>query len=173
MKKYFLKSTKEEIKVGNKIQLKKKMNTFYGEGILTTDVTVTEKILKKLISDGFVYIQEENGNVVNHKALKPYISEFARKSNLSLFEAYITLLYILEISPRAYLATITEIIAEVKNANKEPGKYCWYLFPLYNYKPIQIAGNPTTVTAFYNEEDAREAYNLLLPVVKNILIDGK
>lgn len=55
MKKYFLKKNKQEVKLGDEIKMETPVDTSYGKGVATVIVTVTEAILKKLISDGFVY----------------------------------------------------------------------------------------------------------------------
>lgn len=172
MKKYFLTKDNQEIGVGDKITLTKPVNTSYGVGKLVTEVRVTEDTLEKLVKDGFVKVEESDEAEGMFERLKPYIMEIAKKSHIAFPTACGMLDVVLETSPKAHLQLLIETIAEVKNRDKEPGKDTWYLNPLTNYKPIQIVGNPTTATVFYEAGDAVEAHRTLLPFTKDIL-DGE
>lgn len=172
MKKYFLTENNQELKVGDEIRLTKPVNTSYGEGMVVTEIKVTESILEKLVGDGFVRVEESDKSGGTVEKLKPYIKEIARKNHINFPVACAMLGAVLEVSPKAHLQLLAETIAEVKNRDKEPGKDTWYLDPLVNYKPVQIAGNRATATVFYEAGDALEAHRTLLPFIKGIL-DGK
>lgn len=175
MKKYFLTKNNQELKVGDKITLTKPVTTSYGEGMVMTEIRVTEDILEKLVKDGFVRVEEPNefegmaeGMV---ERLKPYIRRIARKNHIDFPTACTLLGAMLAVSPKAHLQLLVETIAEVKNRGKEPGENTWYLNPLTSYKPVQIEGNPTTATVFYDALDALEAHGVLLPFIKDIMLN--
>ena len=172
MKKYFLTKNNQELKVGDKIKLTKPVNTSYGKGMVVTEIKVTENILEKLVEDGFVRVEEPDESESMVERLKPYIRKIARKNHIDFPTACTMLSVMLEVSPKAHLQLLVETIAEVKNRDKEPGKDTWYLNPLTSYKPVQIVGNPTTATVFYEAGDALEAHRTLLPFIKDIL-DGE
>lgn len=172
MKKYFLTKNNQELKVGDKIKLTKLVDTSYGEGMTVIEIKVTENTLEKLVKDGFVRVEEPDESEGMVEKLKPYIRKIARKNHINFPAACAMLSSVLEVSPKAHLQLLVEAIAEVKNRDKEPGKYTWYLNPLISYKPISIVGNPTTAIVFYEEGDALEAHRTLLPFIKDIL-DGE
>lgn len=170
MKKYFLKKNNQEIKVGDKIQLSRTVNTSYGEGVVTTDLEVSEEILERLIHDDFVEVREEKSegeSVV--EGLKPFIRRIARKNNLDFPATCAMLQVILEVNPKAHFQLMVDVIAEVKNRGKEAGKETYYLNPLSSFKPVLIIGNPNSATVFYSAEDALEAHRLLLPFIRDIV----
>lgn len=172
MKKYFLTKNNKEVMVGDKITLTKTVDTPYGEGIMMTEIKVTEDILEKLVEDGFVRVEEPDEAEGIIERLKPYIRRIARKNHIDFPIACAMLGTVLNVSPRAHLQLLIEAIAEVKNRGKKSGKDIWYLNPLASYKPVRIIGNPTTATVFYKAEDALEAHKTLLPFIKGIL-DGE
>lgn len=169
MKKYFLTKNNQELKVGDKITLTKPVDTSYGEGMVVTEIKVTEDILEKLVKDGFVRVEEPDESEGMVERLKPYIRKIARRNHIDFPTACVMLGAVLKVSPKAHLQLLVDTIAEVKNRGKESGKDTWYLHPLASYKPVRIAGNPTTATVFYEAGDALEAHRTLLPFIKDIL----
>lgn len=75
MKKYFLTKNNQELKVGDKIKLTKPVNTSYGEGMVVTEIKVTENTLEKLVEDGFVRVEEPNESEGMVERLLPFIKD--------------------------------------------------------------------------------------------------
>lgn len=173
MKKYFLKESNQEVKVGNKIQLVRTVDTSYGKGKVTTDVYVSEKILAKLIKDGFVRVEEEKSELeLTAERLKPYIKKIADKCGTSFATACVMIDTLAETYPKVAIQLFIDTIAETKNRGKSVEKpYC--LNPVDHYKPtICYTTNSGFMTMFCNKEDATDTYKLLYPYIKE-LFNGK
>lgn len=179
MKKYFLKKNGQELKIGDKVQLTKSVNTSYGEGKVITEVAIdSEEILDRLVNDGFVGVEQaepehEEGAEALLARLKPYIRRIGRKNDLDYPTTCAMLNAVLHVSPKAHLQMLIESIAEVKNRDKHAGKSVYYLNPISSFKPVEIIGNPNSATVFFDAADALEAHSLLLPFIKDLMLNGK
>lgn len=172
MKKYFLKESKQEIAVGQTIELCTPITTSYGRGVVTTEVEVTESVLKKLISDGFVVEEdleeEEIKQVIS--SLRPYVKNIAKKIGIDYNSAYM-FLGLLTQHPLTHLTMLIEAMADTMNSDKTMGDSCFFLHPLKGFTPIKVKQSHIP-GLFYDEADAHKAYNILRPII-NQLLSGK
>lgn len=178
MKKYFLKSNGQELKVGQVIELSVPVETSYGKGMAVTKVIVTEKTLTKLIADEFVIevdpTQEAMKTALNE--ITPPLRALAAKANIDLTHAYMVCALLFDMSPTAHLSLLIESLAFTRNKGKViQNDVVWWLHPGQGYNPSRItANNPLTNRGpvFYDYKDAIEAYNILQPLIKEFF-DGK
>ena len=168
MKKYFLKESKQEIAVGQTIELTTPVTTSYGEGVATTEVKVTESVLKKLISDGFVVEEDPEKEQVEQVIVKlrPYIKKLAKRVGISYSSAYV-LLGMLAKYPMAHLTMLIEIMAASMNEGKTAGNSCFVLHPIHDFIPCRVRRH--IPGSFYSEADATNAYNILKPFITAFL----
>lgn len=176
MKKYFLRDNKQEVKLGDKVDLFTTTDTPYGEGRTTVVVTLTEKMLKQLIEDGLIIEKEDaTGEYDFMNGIKPYIRRFARKNGWT-FPNAITFLQLLSVlCKKAHLDVLVEMVSEAKNRGKQKGEEVYFLNALNGYYPkaVRIADVKYLPRMhFYDAKDALDARKLLLPVIEDIL-DGE
>lgn len=113
MIRYFLRNSKKEIKVGDRITISVPASTPYGQAKCEVEVVVTQDSLKQLIKDGLVTAQEER--VVTLEDYKPFIRRLARRRGITYPEALELLDDIKEVSIYAHNALLLELMAEVMN----------------------------------------------------------
>lgn len=176
MKKYFLRDNKQEVKLGDKVDLFTTTDTPYGEGRTTVVVTLTEKMLKQLIEDGLIIEKEDATSEYDFvNSIKPYIRRFARKNGLT-FPNAITFLQLLSVlCKKAHLDVLVEMVSEAKNRGKQMGEEVYFLNALNGYYPkaVRVADVKYLPSMhFYDAKDALDARKLLLPVIEDIL-DGE
>ena len=168
MTRYFLKLTGKEVNLGDTIEIVSNTTTDYGEGTLHTKITLTEKIIPKLISDGLIEIKTDFNMEVPAIIMAVY-REIAKDSGIGLFKIMRTFSLLRNISKKAYLTALIETIANKKNKGKKLGDKVYWLMPSLGYKPFPITGKiPKGVVVFVEEEDAIKAYQLLKPVIKEL-----
>lgn len=178
MKKYFLKSNGQELKVGQVIELSIPVETSYGKGMAVTKVRVTEKTLTKLIADEFVTevdsTQEAMKTALNE--ITPPLRALAAKANIDLTHAYMLCALLSDLSPTAHLSLLIESMTFTRNKGKViQNDVVWWLHPGQGYKPFRItANNPLTNRGpvFYDHKDAVDAYNILHPFIEEFF-NGK
>ncbi len=170
MKKYFLKESKQEIAVGQTIELCTPVTTSYGRGVVTTEVEVTESVLKKLISDGFVVVEEDSEEKSISQAitkLRPYIKELAKRYGITFNSAYV-LLGMVSGCPLTHLTMLIEIMADSMNKGKAFEGYCFVLNPIHDFSPRWVKRQKPVPGSFYSEEDAKTAYSILKPFIAKL-----
>ena len=113
MIRYFLRNSKQEVKVGDRITISVPTSTPYGQAKCEVEVVVTQDSLKQLIKDGLVVAQEER--VVTLEDYKPFIRRLARRSGITYPQALELLDSIKEVSIYAHNALLLELMAEVMN----------------------------------------------------------
>ena len=176
MKKFFLKEDGKEIKLGDKIQISTPVNTSYGGGIAQVKVEISPATLKKLEDDGFVTVKDDepqkNEAQIFFENMKPYLRRFARKNGMSLPACMGYFLLLSETSKRAHLLVLLETIAEVKNRDLKRGPKVYWFNPAANYM-IEVIDHPNNAVVFYSKKDALDAYELLLPLIKDLVADGE
>lgn len=179
MKKFIVKETGQEIKIGDRGVIVEKKTTPYGEGKLVTEVEITKEIIHNLIKDGIVEVKEVKSKVEKAEEFKrmfddvfPAIKKMAKDNQEPLSKVIFVLYGLLSISPKAYLNVLIESIANLKNAKAKKGKTAYTLSPVRNYEVTSFVGKSKCPIIFYSEEDAKETYNVLLPLIK-ILTDGE
>lgn len=169
MKKYFLKESKQEIAVGQTIELCTPITTSYGRGVATTEVEVTESVLKKLISDGFVVEEDSEKKAIRQAVtkLRPYIKELAKRLGISCNSTYV-LLGMVSGCPLTHLTMLIEIMADSMNNGKTFEGYCFVLNPIHDFSPRIIRKQKPVPGSFYSEEDAKTAYSILKPFIAEL-----
>lgn len=167
MKKYFLKESKQEIAVGQTIELCVPVTSSYGKGVATTEVEVTESVLKKLISDGFVVEEDSEEKSIRQAItkLRPYIKELAKRYGITFNSAYV-LLGMVSGCPLTHLTMLIEIMADSMNKGKAFEGYCFVLNPIHDFSP-RVVKKPVP-GSFYSEEDAKTAYSILKPFIAKL-----
>ena len=179
MKKFIVKETGQEIKIGDRGVIVEKKTTPYGEGELVTEVEITKETIHNLIKDGVVEVKEVKSEVEKAEEFKrmfddafPAIKKIAKDNQESLSKVIFVLHGLLSISPKAYLNVLIESIANLKNTKAKKGKTAYTLNPVRNYEVTSFVGKSKCPIIFYSEEDAKETYNMLLPLIK-ILTNGE
>ena len=73
MKKFIVKETGQEIKIGDRCTIAESKTTPYGEGKLITEVEITKETLHNLIKDGVVEVREEKTDAEKAEELKKLV----------------------------------------------------------------------------------------------------
>lgn len=173
MKKYFLKESRQEIAVGQTIELTTPVTSSYGEGVAVTKVKVTESVLKKLIRDGFVVEEDPEEEQIKQAIvnLRPYIKKLAKKMGISYNSAYMFLSMLSE-HPLTHLTMLIEAMSNSMNEGKALDSSYYILHPLYGFTPykVTIKGTSKNLTPglFYNKADADAAYHILKPFIARL-----
>lgn len=170
MKKYFLKSNGQELKVGQKIELSVPVETSYGAGVATTKVDVTEEVLTKLVADGFASEVDTQRELLKKAIDKitPSLNTLVSKVDFDTEDGYLLCALLSDLSPMAYLTILIESMALTKNQGKTKDNKVWWLNPAAGFKPTIISTNNPFVNkgpVFYNQVDAIEAANILQPFI--------
>lgn len=109
MKKFFVKSTNKEVKIGGTITLEFVTDTPFGKVTATKELEVTDKVLETLIKDDKVIMKEvkPNHNIIVAAA----ISNLANKFKCSKSDVLEILYTIREINPWAAVQLLLKEIA--------------------------------------------------------------
>lgn len=174
MVKYYLKNG-QEVKIGNTVEIQKKVDTTFGEGTATVKVPVTQASLELLIKEGFVVKKDDNEwteeKLRRHfEMLKPYIRRFARKNKMTYDDAVHALAAIFEMSPVSHIQMLLEVMSEVMNREKPKAPSMFILSPFHGFNVYctKYVRNKW-IPRFYTEEDAKNAYMLLKPFIDEIV----
>lgn len=161
MIRYFLRNSKQEVKVGDRITISVPTSTPYGQAKCEVEVVVTQDSLKQLIKDELVIAQEER--VFALEDYKPFIRRLARRSGITYPEALELLDDIKEVSMNAHNALLLELMSDVMNAHKVQPKNS--LVYTINPNGIPVTGMPSGLCYpyFILKEDADRAANLMKP----------
>lgn len=173
MKKYFLKNSDQELRIGQRVTIQKPMKTPFGMGTVQVEVVITQATLELLIKDGIVEVRDGFDAKAHWEELKPYVRRLARRMKVDLPEASSFLQSLLSLSPKAHLTLLAEVIAEVKNRRLEKGSTVYWLNPANNYSPVGMTGSYNNAIVFYSAKDALDAHRLLLPFIKELVADGE
>lgn len=157
MIKYYLKDSKQEVKVGDKITISVPTSTPYGQAKCEVNVVVTQESLKQLIRDNLVIAQEENP--INFEDYKPFIRRLARKCNITFPEAVELLDSIKSVSIYAHNILLKEMMAEVFNRGKEHKPLEYYV----NHNYVGCNTNTLPMPSFADAGDAEKALQLMKP----------
>ena len=179
MKKYIVKETGQEIKIGDRGTIVEKKTTPYGEGKLITEVKITKETLHNLIKDGVVEVREEKTDAKKAEEFKklfdsmlPAFKKLAKDNDKPFDKVLITLQDLLSFSPKTHLSVLIESMANLKNAKAKRGKNVYALDPFNDYKVCEHTGKSKCPIVFFRMEDAEETYEILYPFIK-IVKDGE
>lgn len=179
MKKYIVKETGQEIKIGDRGAIVEKKTTLYGEGKLITEVEITKETLHNLIKDGVVEVREEKTDAEKAEEFKklfdsmlPAFKKLAKDNDEPFGKVLIILQGLLSFSPKAHLSVLIESMASLKNAKAKRGKNVYALDPFNDYKVCEHTGKSKCPVVFFRMEDAKETYEMLYPFIK-IIKDGE
>ncbi len=157
MIKYYLKDSKQEVKVGDRVTISVPASTPYGQAKCEVNVVVTQESLKQLVKDNLVITQEENP--INFEDYKPFIRRLARKCNITFPEATKLLDSIKSVSIYAHNMLLKEMMAEVFNRGKKRRPLEYYVN--HNYVGCNTSNLP--MPSFVDREDAEKALQLMKP----------
>jgi hypothetical protein len=170
MKKYFLKSNGQEIKLGQKIELSVPVETSYGKGTATTKLVVTDETLIQLIEDGFVV--EKDSLKSARKEIMPCLKPLSAKVNLSTIHTSMLCEILYDMSPKTHLQLLIEGIATTKNKGKhikDNTVYCMTPFDVFHVVAVDYSPKiAKSAVVFYDQKDAIEAYHMLSPFINNL-----
>ena len=175
MKKYIVKETGQEIKIGDRGTIVEKKTTPYGEGKLITEVKITKETLHNLIKDGVIEVREDKKAEEFKKlvdSMFPAFKKLAKDNDEPFGKVLITLQSLLSFSPKTHLSVLIESMANLKNAKAERGKNVYALDPFNDYKVCEHTGKSNCPVVFFRMEDAKETYEMLYPFIK-IIKDGE
>lgn len=170
MKKYFLKSNGQELKVGQVIELSVPVETSYGKGTATTKLVVTEENLTQLIQDEFVVEKDSLKEAI--KEIMPCLKPLSAKVSLDTIHAVMLCEVLYNMSPKAHLQLLIEGIATIKNKGKhikDNTVYC--MTPFDGFHVVAIDYSPKLVkgaTVFYDNKDALVAYQMIKPFIEDL-----
>lgn len=175
MKKYIVKETGQEIKIGDRGTIVEKKTTPYGEGKLITEVKITKETLHNLIKDGVVEVREEKTDAEKAEEFEklldniiPAFKKLAKDNDEPFDKVLITLQGLLSFSPKTHLSVLIESIANLKNAKAKRGKNVYALNPFNDYKVCEHTGKSKCPIVFFRMEDAKETYEMLYPLIKTV-----
>lgn len=165
MKKYILKSTGKEVKIGDVVDFSFVVKTVFGEEKVVQKVKVTEDTVNHLISAGLI---KEATELIKNE-IKPLFRKIARNLDLSLPEAELFVAVIHDVSPYAAYQLLLEQALKKINTGKDLSKYKWFYFvnPNMDIRTCQNGGN-YNVPVFISEEDAQKALNLVEDYFKSV-----
>lgn len=177
MKKYFLKSNGQELKVGQWIDLSVPVETSYGKGKAITRVKVTEKTLAKLVEDEFVEVRSNEEALKDAlKKVTPFLKALTAKANMDISHAYMLCALVSDMSPMAHLTLLIESLACARNKGKLiKNDVVWWLHPGQGYKPTGMSSSNPLVNrgpVFYDQKDANDAYDMIHPFIEEFF-NGK
>lgn len=161
MKKYILKETGEEVKMGSTLSVTIKVQTLFGEAKCVKKVVINENTLKLLMSEGLVEVQENK--------IKSLFRRIARKLEMTLDDAEVFVGFIYDVSPYIACQLLLEQASKKFNNGKDLSKYKWFYFvnPNMDIRTCQNGGN-YNVPVFISEEDAQKALNLVENYFKSV-----
>ena len=162
MKKYRIKSTGEEVNIGDRVSVCKTQKTSFGKLIVKETLNLDEYTAKKLIGCG---VLEE---IVTKKAVEPditfYIELIAQKLHKSIEEVTEMLEDLNKICPRAVLEILLNTIAS-SFYNEDPQAFDeaehYYSIRLYDGKCGEVHRVHSNIPLFKSKEDV-EAARLIL-----------
>ena len=160
MKKYILKQTGKEVKVGDTIEMVQPIETIFGKTSITQDVVVDQQKLDILIKNGLVKEQEEQ----NDDVLKPYIRRIARKMGYPFFGVVAFLQSLTEVSVLAAYDLLLLQVSKDLNKGKDLRKYKTLLVVGRDGKVQAVANDHidlNQIPVFTSEEDAEKAIGIL------------
>lgn len=165
MIKYYLKNSKQEVKIGDNVTVTVPANTPYGETKGTIRFTVTPESLKQLIKDKLVIPKE--GNITDFETYKPFVKKFADNHNIGYGSVCNMLHTLAQTSMNTHNMLMLEMIAEYFNGmnngcKPEPGE-CVYVISHDGTVQLCLASGPFVVPYFLTLEKAHQACVLMKP----------
>ena len=178
MKKYFLKDSDQEVKMGQVIEVVTTTETPFGPVKVKKGGVVNATTLPALIKAGYIVEKEVEGfdTAAHWVELKPYVRRLARKMEVSLPQAVIFLAGIQQLSSRGHIDILTDIIAEVENMDTFPNSTIYVLDPSdwYKVSTVDLSNSKSLMMPkFLTKEGAEKAYRLIAPFVKEMLHEGE
>lgn len=110
MKKYVLRNSGKEFKIGDTVDVTVTVNTPFGEAKCVKKVVVNEQTLGLLIKEGLVIVKDDN------YFLKPVMRKIARRLKCSLEEAELFVKVVAHVSTYAALQTLLEQFSKKLNS---------------------------------------------------------
>lgn len=159
MKKYILKNSGKEFKIGDTVDVTVTVNTPFGIAKCVQKVVVDEKTLELLMKEGLVKVQEDE--------VKPLLRMIARKLGLSLTEAEIVVSSFKDLSPYAALQLMLVQAADKLNQGKTFDKVWFSISPRGSVMRLSTP-RYKGVLAFATEEDALKAINMVGDFYKSV-----
>lgn len=170
MVKYYLKDTNQEIKIGNKIQVKVPVDTPYGKGTCDIETLVTQTSLEQLCKDGFAEKKQVSEvpaafHIDDYTPLAEYFSKSEYTHRISW-----DFLYILrKVSPYAHNWLLLDIISKVMNKDKKFGEHVFIVTSGVNMdvRVKRLLNKNVDLPKFTSFTDAFQATKLIMPFVRN------
>lgn len=187
MKKFILTNNGKEVKIGDKLAMKQKFNTSYGEGYVLQEILVTKGVLHELIKEGIIKeICTQECTCKKCKShstpmdIEYYIEKIAEKMNWNTNKVYNYLNSINSILPSAALSIILrEIAVELDkqyedHIEQSPEIYVISLFDGRITKANKAhIKNYKNFAAFRTIEDAKIACKITRELLKEMFSSGK
>lgn len=154
MKKYVLKDSGKEFKIGDTVDVTVTVNTPFGEATCVKKVIVNEETLKLLMSEGLVVVQDS--------AIKPLFRRISRKLGLSLADAELFVSIVHDTSPYAAIQLLLEQASKKFNNGKNLKEYDRFYYINVNGEVLTCQNRGIFSTPiFTSREDALEALNII------------
>lgn len=172
-KKYFVKSTGEEVTIGSTIVLTKTKKVPYGKETHTFTINVTEDNIGDLIEDNIIIVKDKEEKKAGCKKLPmdlmPYIESFGSQTGMSRVEAFNYLRNLYDIYPHAAFSILLRIIAKRIDRQYEShiseADEIWVICSLdgeiHKVNKNSIV-NYNNFAAFRSKEDAKFACKILI-----------
>lgn len=159
MKKYILKQSGKEVKVGDTIEMVQPVETIFGKTSITQDVEVDEEKLEILIKNRLVEVKEEEEDL-----LKPYIRKLARKMGFPFFGAVAFFQSLTEVSAFAAYQLLLLYISKDFNKGKDLKDFAILSVIGVNGHVMSVRNeclNYAHIPVFTTEADAQKAIKIL------------
>ena len=154
MKKYVLRNSGKEFKMGDTVDVTVTVNTPFGEAKCVKKVVVNEETLKLLIAEGLVIIQETE--------MKPLFRRIAKKLDLTLPDAELFVDIIHDASPYAAMFLLLDQASKKLNKGKDLSEYKRFYYVNVNGEVVTCQNRGIYNTPIFTSvEDASEALNLI------------
>lgn len=166
MKKYVLRDSGKEFKMGDTVDVTVTVNTPFGEAKCVKKVIVDEKTLELLMNEGLVVVQDG--------AIKPLFRRISRKLGLSLADAELFVSIVHDASPYAAIQLLLEQASKKFNNGKNLKEYDRFYYINVNGEVLTCKNRGIFNTPiFTSREDATEALNIIEDYYKSIYGEQK
>jgi hypothetical protein len=162
MIKYYLKDSKKEVKMGDKLNITVPIGTPYGTTKCKFDVIITQGTLKQLIKDKL--IEEKEVPIIDIEKYRYFIRKLAEKNDWTIIATTDLMDLLKSTSLAAHNALLLDLIAQHYNSERSKSRVVFTI----STDGMYIVSHDITTTriaspSFYNYSDAEKALAFMQP----------